>query len=148
MTSTFAARMRLAADDSGLSAQQIAEAAGTTKGQVSQWRKDGSVQVENVKADVVERICQVLKVRPRWLLYNEPPMRWPTDNAQSQLARFDDATMSQAFDLLYLIADHRPDDVRFSRLTWHMVQVAAKAIERAEAGANQRSVIAQILAEI
>lgn len=67
---------------------------------------------------------------------------------ESQPARLDNEIMAQAVDLLYLIADHRPDDPRFARLTWPMIQVAAKAIRRAEAGANQREVIAEILSAI
>jgi transcriptional regulator with XRE-family HTH domain len=68
--------------------------------------------------------------------------------AESQPERIDDEIISQAVALLYLIADHRPDDARFSRISWPMIKVAAKAIQRAEAGATQRAVIAEILAEI
>lgn len=75
MRETFAARMALAVRESGRSLQEIATLAGTTKGQVSQWQTEGKVQPENIKAHVVESICSVLAIRPRWLLYGEPPMR-------------------------------------------------------------------------
>ena len=75
MKDTFASRMALAIRESGKSLQEIAELAGTSKGQVSQWQTEGKVQAEMVKAHVVESICAVLLVRPRWLLYGESPMR-------------------------------------------------------------------------
>lgn len=42
--------------------------------------------------------------------------------------RFDDDTLSQAIDLLYLLAELRPSDPRFRRITWPMIQVAAKGV--------------------
>jgi len=70
--------MAMAVRDSGRSLQEIASLAGTTKGQVSQWQTEGKVQPENIKAHVVESICSVLAIRPRWLLYGELPMRGDT----------------------------------------------------------------------
>lgn len=64
----------------------------------------------------------------------------------SQPARFDDATMTQAVELLYLLADYRPDDKRFARITWPLIKVAAKAIQRAEG--SPRESLAGILAEL
>lgn len=72
---TFASRVALAVRESGKSLQAIADLAGTSKGQVSQWQTEGKVQVENVKAHVVESISTALNIRPRWLLYGEEPMR-------------------------------------------------------------------------
>lgn len=68
------------------------------------------------------------------------------NQSQSQPARFDDVTMSQAVELLYLMGDARPDDKRFRRLTWPMIQVAAKCIEKAEG--DPRGAMADILAEL
>lgn len=73
MKDTFATRMGQAVSESGRSLQEIADLAGTSKGQVSQWQTEGKVQVENIKAHVVESICAVLGIRPRWLLYGEGP---------------------------------------------------------------------------
>ena len=75
MKATFANRMALAVRESGKSLQEIATLAGTSKGQVSQWQTEGKVQAENVKAHVVESICNALGIRSRWLLYGELPMR-------------------------------------------------------------------------
>ena len=65
--------MAQAVSESNRSLQEIADLAGTSKGQVSQWQTEGKVQVENIKAHVVESICAVLGIRPRWLLYGEDP---------------------------------------------------------------------------
>lgn len=65
---------------------------------------------------------------------------------QSQSARFDDATMQQAVELLFLMGDARPDDKRFRRPTWAMIQIAAKAIQRAEG--ESRAAMATILEEL
>lgn len=62
----------------------------------------------------------------------------------SQSVGPDDANIAQAFDLLYLMADARPEDWRLRRLTWPMVQVAAKAIQKAEG--SQREAMAEVLA--
>ena len=65
--------------------------------------------------------------------------------AQSQSPRFDDATMSQAVDLLYIMGG-LPDGDRFRRITWTMILVAAKAIEKADG--DPRGAMAGILAEL
>ena len=65
--------MAQAVSESNRSLQEIADLAGTSKGQVSQWQTEGKVQVENIKAHVVESISAVLGIRPRWLLYGEAP---------------------------------------------------------------------------
>lgn len=75
MKSTFAQRMAYAIAEAKLTVRGLATAADTSPGQVSQWQTEGKVQPENVKADVLERICEALNVRPRWLLYGEDPMR-------------------------------------------------------------------------
>lgn len=67
-------------------------------------------------------------------------------HGQSQAARFDDATMAQAVELLFLMGDARPDDRRFRRFTWSMILVAAKCVERAEG--DPRGAMAEILAEL
>lgn len=64
MKDTFATRMGQAVSESGRSLQEIADLTGTSKGQVSQWQTEGKVQVENIKAHVVESICAVLESAP------------------------------------------------------------------------------------
>ncbi|MFK3846637.1 XRE family transcriptional regulator [Stenotrophomonas sp. NPDC078853] len=79
MSMTFSQRMAAALAESQLTVRRLAELAKTSPGQVSQWQTEGKVQPENVKADVLERICAVLQVRPRWMLYGEDPMRGAGD---------------------------------------------------------------------
>lgn len=67
---------------------------------------------------------------------------------ESQPARFDDDTMSQAVELLYLLADLRPEDPRFRRLTWPKIQMAAEGIRRRQAGVEMKAVIVELLAGI
>ncbi len=67
-------------------------------------------------------------------------------SAPSQPVGLDDATMAQAVELLYLMADARPEDWRFRRLSWPMIQVAAKAISRAEGDA--RKAMAGLLSDL
>lgn len=66
----------------------------------------------------------------------------------SRAERFDDATMTQALELLHAMADARPDDARFTRLTWPLILIAAKAVERAAAGGSQRETVANLLADM
>jgi len=104
--------MSLAIKETGKTLQQIADLAGTSKGQVSQWQTVGKVQVENIKAHVLERVCEVLKIRPRWLMYGEQPMR-PTKNINEKAAQLWDSysnapTATQAaVDLLLQPIDQR-----------------------------------------
>jgi|GEM_PF-3447799 len=112
MKETFANRMAQAIRASGKTLQQVADLAGTSKGQVSQWQTVGKVQVENIKAHVLERICTTLNIRPRWLMYGELPMR-PISNFNPEATRLWDsyqkATLAtqQAVDLLLLPSNQR-----------------------------------------
>lgn len=66
--------------------------------------------------------------------------------AQSQLGRLSDAIMAQGVELLYLMADARPEDKRFKRPSWAMIQIAGKAIKKAKG--DPRIAMAEILAEL
>lgn len=71
----------------------------------------------------------------------------PLENAlSSQTTRHNDETMAQAVELLFLLADARPDDKRFRRFTWAMILVAAKGIQKAEG--DPREAMAEILADL
>jgi len=45
-----------------------------SKGALSQWLSDG-VSPEHAKASTVHRLCDVLEIRPEWLLEGTKPMR-------------------------------------------------------------------------
>ncbi|WP_312321284.1 helix-turn-helix transcriptional regulator [Stenotrophomonas sp.] len=64
----------------------------------------------------------------------------------SQPVGFSDATMAQAVELLHMLADLRPDDQRFRRVSWRAIQVTAKAITRAEG--SQKEAVRMILEEL
>ncbi|MHC1670474.1 helix-turn-helix domain-containing protein [Stenotrophomonas maltophilia] len=59
---------------------------------------------------------------------------------------FSDATMAQAVELLHMMADLRPDDRRFRRMSWPAIQVTAKAIIKAEG--SQKDAVRMILDEL
>lgn len=94
----------------------------------------------NPTLENITKVARFLRVKP-WEL-----LRPDGDAPASQPERFDDATMAQALDLLYLMADARPDDVRLQRPSWATIRSAAKAITIAEG--NLREAMAQFLAEL
>lgn len=68
------------------------------------------------------------------------------DVEPSQPVGRDDANMAQAVDLLHMMAELRPDDARFRRISWHAIQVTAKAIAKAEG--SQKEAVRMILEEL
>lgn len=67
-------------------------------------------------------------------------------SAPSQPERLNDSIMAQGVELLYLLSDARPEDKRFKRPTWAMIQIAGKAVQRAKG--DPRKAMAEILAEL
>lgn len=129
------ARLRTWIDDQfgGVQAKFV-EASGINQGELSFLLKDKSFGEK--RADRLEEQAGM----PVGYLLS------PLGEPASQAARFDDATMTQAVELLYLMADARPEDRRFRRFNWAMIQVAAKGIQIAEGDA--RKAMAYILAEL
>ncbi|KAK6697678.1 hypothetical protein SNK04_013773 [Fusarium graminearum] len=64
----------------------------------------------------------------------------------SQPVGFSDATMTQAVELLHMLAELRPDDQRFRKVSWRAIQVTAKAITKAEG--SQKDAVRMILEEL
>jgi len=64
----------------------------------------------------------------------------------SQSVGMSDATMAQAVELLHMLAELRPDDRRFRRVSWRAIQVTAKAISKAEG--SQKEAVRMILEEL
>lgn len=64
----------------------------------------------------------------------------------SQPAGLDERNLAQAVDLLHMLSDLRPDDARFRRVSWHAIQVTAKAIAKAEG--SQKDAVRMILEEL
>ncbi len=91
----------------------------------------------------IHRIADALGATVTWL---ETGRGKKLTADQSQAARYDDATMAQAVELLYLMADARPEDKRFRRFNWTMILLAAKGIQNAEG--DPRKAMALILDEL
>ena len=91
----------------------------------------------------IPALASALDVHALWLAENRGPMLF---SGGSQNARFDDDTMSQAVELLYLMADARPEDRRFRRFNWAMILLAAKGIQNSEG--DPRQAMAYILDEL
>jgi len=94
----------------------------------------------NPTLENIAKVAQVLRVKPWQLLHPEG------GGEVSQPERFDDETIAQAFEFVYLLADARPEDPRLKRPTWATIQSAAKAITIAEG--DQREAMAQFLREL
>lgn len=94
----------------------------------------------NPTLENIAKVAHFLRVKPWELLHPDGGLHG------SQPERFDDATMAQAFEFVYLLADARPEDPRLRRPTWATIQSAAKAITVAEG--DQREAMAQFLKEL
>ncbi len=135
-----------------LTQPEMADIVGTTKQYVSQLERG----VNNTpNGTFLEGWARHFRVRHQWLVTGKGPREAPHEPSQvgedrhpyeSQPARFNDNTMTLAVELVHLLADARPDDIRFRRPTWSMFLVAAKAVHRAE-GAS-REAMAEILSEL
>ena len=120
---------------------------------------DGTTTAAKVRAETVSKVCKALGISRDWLLHGRGDMDataavedsdsshspHPPESIPSQPERLDDDIMNRAFELLYLLADARPEDRRFARLSWPMVKVAAKWIARAE---SQRDAVKGMLDEV
>lgn len=115
----------------------FARKVGKDKNQVNQWL--GRAGSRNISAETARELEKATGKPVGWLDHEHES---GLNNAavQSQPRRFDDATMTQALELLHLLADARPEDRRFQRPSWAMIQVAAKAIEKAE-GASRMAMV-------
>lgn len=124
----------------GLSLEAAGAAAGTTKQSMSQIEKGQTKEPNGVALEAWSRLYGV---NLRWLATGKGPKQ--STNSESQSVRPSDEIMSQALDLLYLLADLRPDDRRFSRITWPMLMVAAKAITK---HTDQRETVSMLLNDL
>ena len=124
----------------GWTHERFAAEIGVSAGRVSQW-------ATNRGAIPPERAVAVAK-----LLGSSPDLLSPTwgrlrdEWVASQPERQTEENMAQGLELLNLLADARPEDRRFKRPTWAMIQIAAKAVQRADG--SPRDAMAEILAEL
>lgn len=66
--STLADRLRFALDRADMSQAELAARAGVTKGSVSNWILG---RVATIKSDTINKIADLLRVDPRWLVSGE-----------------------------------------------------------------------------
>lgn len=113
-----------------LSQEQLADACGRGQGWLGNFeRGDGFPRVPEIY-----KLAARLGVHPGELFADLP----------SQPAGLDNETLAQGVELLHLMADARPEDRRLSRPSWAMIQVAAKAVKKAEG--SPREAMADVLA--
>jgi transcriptional regulator with XRE-family HTH domain len=135
---TVGERIVEARNDKGWSRKRLAEAAGMPYPTLS-----GLEAGDQKTSTALPMLASVLDVHALWLAEGKGPKRF---GDSSQPARFNDATMAQAVELLYLMADARPEDKRFRHFNWAMILLAAKGIDSAEG--DPRKAMAMILADL
>lgn len=126
--------------DRGLSVAGLVRATRAKQPSVFQWFKapPGKKCTKAIGAVLAVRAANYVGTTVEYLITGR-------DRHESQPARPDDETIAQAVQLLNLIADARPRDKRFARITWPHILTAAKAIERTD---SQGRAVAEILAEV
>lgn len=142
---TIGERVRAEREAQGISRSELSRRTGIGYSTLAELENGGMKSTTKLHV-----IADELQLSVRWLESGkgEKTHSGPSAESESQPERFDDATMAQAVELLYMLADNRPDDRRFDRLTWPMIRVAAKTIARKVTGMSQRELNAEILAAI
>jgi DNA-binding transcriptional regulator YdaS (Cro superfamily) len=75
---TWNSRLARALAESDYNANALAAKLGVSAPTVSAWIGSGSIQpARNLTAENAIRVCQLLRIRPEWLLFKEGPMRTP-----------------------------------------------------------------------
>lgn len=79
---TWNDRLAIAIDALGIRPYRLAQECGVTQSTVSTWLGAASKEpAADLGATKLIRVCEVLKVRPSWLMTGEPPMLqcddWP-----------------------------------------------------------------------
>lgn len=73
---TWNKRLALALEQSDYTANSLATAMGVAAPTVSAWIAAGTIKPAlNITAENAWRACQLLKIRPEWLLFREGAMR-------------------------------------------------------------------------
>lgn len=137
----WAKRIHELMTDGGYSQAELARACGIKPGSVSGWFGQGK-PTKMISGDNLVAAASLLGTTAEYLMTGRPSAASRT--GQSQLAGLTEENIAQGVELLHLMADARPEDKRLSRPSWAMIQVAAKAVRKAEG--SPREAMAQILA--
>lgn len=109
----------------------IAEKTGVGQPTISKWSRmlvSGSASEPEFRS--MARLCAAVGVSLDDLANRDIEESGPSPASQS--VGFSDETISQALELVYLLADARPEDASLKRPSWATIKVAAKAIQEAE----------------
>lgn len=139
---TWAVRIQELMRDRDMSAADLARACKIQPGSISGWFGRGK-PTKMISGDNLVAAAQALGTTAEYIMTGRGKAVTGASGA-SQAERQDDPTIAQGLELLYLLADARPDDPRFERPSWAMIQIAAKAVSRAEG--SPREAMAEILA--
>lgn len=137
---TWAERIHERMTAAGKKPADLARACGIKAGSVSGWFGQGK-PTKMISGDNLVAAAGYLGTTAEYVMTGRGGLIGP-----SQSQRLDDANMAQGVELLYLLSDARPEDKRLKRPSWAMLQVAGKAIQRAEGDVSVA--MAEILAEL
>jgi transcriptional regulator with XRE-family HTH domain len=139
----WASRLHELMTKAGRTQAELARACGLKPGSVSGWFGQGK-PTKMISGDNLVAAAQFLNTTAEFIMTGRGSRE--TGVSMSHVARLDDATMAQGVELMYLLADARPEDGRLKRPSWAMLQVAAKAVQRAKG--DPREAMAEILAAL
>jgi DNA-binding Xre family transcriptional regulator len=73
---TWNERLAFALAESDYNALQLAQALGVSAPSVSAWLGSGAIQpAKNITGENLLRVCELLDIRPEWLMFKKGPMR-------------------------------------------------------------------------
>lgn len=121
---TWNKRLASALAESEYTANSLATAVGVSAPTVSAWIAAGTIQpARNINGENLIRVCQLLNIRPEWLMFKEGPMRPPSGTKLSEemrriieaLEAIDRSGGTEREDALYfvnrlLLKDARPQE--------------------------------------
>lgn len=136
----LAKNLRYLADRAGLNQAALGKAVGIEQSTVQRIMAGTT---EYPRLDSVLAIAKYFGCSLDDLVYRDLETE---GSLPSQPAGRSDANLAQAVELLHMLADLRPDDARFRRISWHAIQVTAKAIARAEG--SQKEAVRMILEDL
>jgi len=109
---TWNKRLATALAESEYTGNSLATRMGVAAPTVSAWIAAGTIQpAKNINGENLLRVCQILNIRPEWLMFREGPMRPPSGTKLSEemrriveaLAEIDRAGGTEREDALYFV---------------------------------------------
>lgn len=137
---TVGGRVRAEREAQGISRAELSERTKVGYSTIAELERGGMQTSTKLRV-----IADALKVELTWLETGHGP-RHKVAERQSQVGGLDDANLAQGVELLYLMADARPEDKRLQRPSWAMIKIAAKALQRADGSPSKA--MAEILDEL